>query len=118
MSTENLSDEDQMAAALAELRTEKSEPQDAALATTQVDQPAAAPPAQIRTSSRTAAAQNAIFFTQNASPIILMSRQETEPTDIYAVPVSSPYLDFTKRVGHFKGGPDKLPEHIFLAGAA
>jgi hypothetical protein len=43
MSTELLSDEDQMAAALAELRTEKSEPQDAALATTQVDQPAAAP---------------------------------------------------------------------------
>lgn len=40
MSTENLSDEDQMAAALAELRTEKSEPQDAALATTQVEQPA------------------------------------------------------------------------------
>lgn len=42
MSTDNLSDEDQMAAALAELRTEKSEPQDAALATTQVEQPAAA----------------------------------------------------------------------------
>lgn len=40
MSTENLSDEDQMAAALAELRTEKSEPQDAALAPTQVEQPA------------------------------------------------------------------------------
>lgn len=40
MSTELLSDEDQMAAALAELRTEKSEPQEAALATTQVEQPA------------------------------------------------------------------------------
>ena len=43
MSTENLSDEDQMAAALAELRTEKSETQDAAPATAPADQPVAAP---------------------------------------------------------------------------